>query len=150
MAQHIILYNDANGALTTIQAEHADDGGWQFTGLEGAGALNLPLAAAELPKRLARATTAQTFALKVNGEESVESMTYGQWEALRCAQANKAVQSKIDALAVDAPRKAQIKRFFDSFTDGMRIKYTQGARSWGQIYGELLDDFSASAATNQS
>lgn len=29
----------------------------------------------------------------------------------------------------------------DAFTVGMRVKYLEGKRSWGQIYDELVDDF---------
>ncbi|PLS32014.1 hypothetical protein Uis1B_0106 [Bifidobacterium margollesii] len=140
MAQ-IILYNEKNDKMVFIQAEIAD-GKVAFTGLDQAGELDFVTPADQLEATLAPLTSADTFTLNESLDGKFKSMTYGEWEALRCAQASAGIKAKVDALAVSDDVKAEIKGFFDSFTKSMTVKYIQGKRSWGQIYGELFDDFS--------
>ena len=140
MAQ-IILYNEKNDKMVFIQAEIAD-GKVAFTGLDQAGELDFVTPADQLEATLAPLTSADTFTLNESLDGKFKSMTYGEWEALRCAQASAGIKAKVDALAVSDDVKAEIKGFFDSFTKSMTVKYIQGKRCWGQIYGELFDDFS--------
>lgn len=141
MTQQIILYNEKNDKFVFIQATHTVSS-WTFTGLDQAGELGLVTPADQLESTLAELTTADTFTLNEGLDGKFKSMTYGEWEALRCAQASAGIKDKVDELTVADDVKAEIKGFFDSFTEAMTIKYTQGKRSWGQIYGELFEDFS--------
>ncbi|MBT1166057.1 hypothetical protein [Bifidobacterium simiarum] len=137
----IILYNEKIDKMAFIQADIAD-GKISFTGLEQAADLDFATPADQIEPTLAALTTADTFTLNEGLDGKFKSMTYGEWEALRCAQASAGIKAKVDELAVSDETKAEIKGFFDSFTESMTIKYIQGKRSWGQIYGELFEDFS--------
>ncbi|PWG60129.1 hypothetical protein [Bifidobacterium catulorum] len=137
----IILYNEKNDKMVFIQAEIAD-GKVSFTGLDQAGELDFVTPADQLEAVLAPLADADTFTLNESLDGKFKSMTYGEWEALRCAQASDGIKAKVDGLDVADETKAEIKGFFDSFTKSMTVKYIQGKRSWGQIYGELFDDFS--------
>ncbi|MBW3088750.1 hypothetical protein KIH77_08425 [Bifidobacterium sp. 82T24] len=137
----IILYNEKIDKMVFIQAE-INDGKVTFTGLDQAGELDFATPADQIEPTLAALTTADTFTLNEGLDGKFKSMTYGEWEALRCAQASAGIKAKVDELDVADDVKAEIKGFFDSFTKSMTIKYIQGKRSWGQIYGELFEDFS--------
>ncbi|PJM73370.1 hypothetical protein CS006_04845 [Bifidobacterium primatium] len=136
----IILYNEKIDKMVFIQAE-LNDGKVSFTGLDQAGELDFATPADKIEPTLAALTTADTFTLNEGLDGKFKSMTYGEWEALRCAQASAGIKAKVDELDVADDVKAEIKGFFDSFTESMTVKYIQGKRSWGQIYGELFDDF---------
>ena len=81
-----------------------------------------------------------TFVLSQAADGSWKSMTYGEWEALRCEQACEAAKARV---AEEVPEAAQtdVTAFLDAFTASMKVKYLEGKRSWGQIYDELLEDF---------
>lgn len=81
-----------------------------------------------------------TFVLSQAADGSWKSMTYGEWEALRCEQACEAAKARV---AEDIPEASQedVKIFLDGFTRSMKVKYLEGKRSWGEIYNELLADF---------
>ena len=81
-----------------------------------------------------------TFVLAQAADGSWKSMTYGEWEALRCEQACEAAKARVDE-EVPEGRREDVKVFLDAFTKSMRVKYLEGKRSWGQIYDELLSDF---------
>ena len=85
-----------------------------------------------------------TFVLAQAADGSWKSMTYGEWEALRCEQAAEAAKARVEA-ELPEDRRAAAVEMLDSFTAGMRVKYLEGKRSWGQIYDELVDDFKALA-----
>ncbi|OXN00155.1 hypothetical protein [Bifidobacterium vansinderenii] len=140
MAQ-IILYNEKIDKMVFIQAE-INDGKVTFSGLDQAGQLDFATPADQIEPTLAALTDSSTFVLNEGLDGKFKSMTYGEWEALRCAQANAGIKAKVDELTVSDEAKAEIKGFFDSFTDSMTVKYIQGKRSWGQIYDELFADFS--------
>ena len=83
-----------------------------------------------------------TFVLSQAEDGSWRSMTYAEWETLRCEQACEAAKTRAaEELPEDAREK--VCAFLDSFMDAMRVKYLEGKRSWGQIYDELVDDFKA-------
>lgn len=60
-----------------------------------------------------------------------KSMTYGEWEALRCEQACEAAKARV---AEDIPEASQedVKIFLDGFTRSMKVKYLEGKRSWAR------------------
>lgn len=66
-------------------------------------------------------------------------MTYGEWEPLRCEQANQEIQNRLRSLPFSEDQREARAALFQHFTDGMAIKY-QGDRSWRAIYDELLED----------
>ena len=82
-----------------------------------------------------------TFVLAQAADGSWKSMTYGEWEALRCEQACEAAKARVDEEVPEASRE-DVKAFLDAFTESMKVKYLEGKRSWGQIYDELFADFS--------
>ncbi len=84
-----------------------------------------------------------TFVISEQSDGTFRTMTYAEWETLRCQQANEAAKARVAQMDVDDAKKEQLYGFLDSFTEGMGVKYLQGARSWGQIYSELVDDFEA-------
>lgn len=82
-----------------------------------------------------------TFVLSEQEDGTFKSMTYNEWEALRCRQACAQLKAKVDELSVDDAKKSLIRAFLDSFTQSMQVKYLEGKRSWTQIYTELFEDF---------
>ena len=82
-----------------------------------------------------------TFVLSEDAEGHVEKMTYDEWEALRCRQSCAALKEKVAASDLAADKKAKVEGYLDAFTQSMQVKYLEGARSWTQIYTELVEDF---------
>lgn len=83
----------------------------------------------------------ETFVIAEKEDGSFESMTYNEWEALRCRQACEQLTAQVDELDVDDAKKALMKEFLANFTESMQVKYLEGKRSWTQIYTELVEDF---------
>ena len=81
-----------------------------------------------------------TFVLSETPDGAWRSMTYAEWESLRCEQACAAAKDRATK-ELEGEKAEQVCAFLDSFTDAMRVKYLEGKRSWGQIYTELLEDF---------
>ena len=82
-----------------------------------------------------------TFVVSEDAEGNLEQMTYAEWEALRCRQSCAALKDKVNAGPLPADKKAKVCGYLDSFTESMQVKYLEGARSWTQIYTELVSDF---------
>lgn len=135
----ILLYNEAKDKMVPIQAQKSEET-YVFTGLEQANEIGLDISPDELCRKLAGLVAPDTFTFAADPNGEFKSMTYGEWEALRCRQANSGIRAKVDALDLDATVKSEIISFFDSFTEDMNIKYLQGKRSWQQLYDELFDE----------
>ena len=82
-----------------------------------------------------------TFVVTEAADGSLKQMTYGEWETLRCRQSNDALKAQVSQSELPADKRAKIEGYLDAFTRGMQVKYLQGARSWTQIYTELVEDF---------
>lgn len=81
-----------------------------------------------------------TFVLSQAADGSWKSMTYGEWEALRCEQAAEATKERAKA-ELSAETAEDVCVFLDQFTKSMKVKYLEGKRSWGEIYSEIYEDF---------
>lgn len=82
-----------------------------------------------------------TFALVKKTDGSYESMTYNEWEALRCNQACEQLKARVAELDASPEKRAQVEGFLESFRETMNIKYLEGKRSWVQVFTELFEDF---------
>lgn len=83
-----------------------------------------------------------TFVLSEAEDGTVGKMTYNEWEALRCRQSCAALKEQVTASDLAADKKEKINGYLDAFTQSMQVKYLEGARSWTQIYTELVEGFS--------
>ena len=83
-----------------------------------------------------------TFALAEKADGTFESMTYSEWEALRCRQAcEKVVAEQLDGLSDDAQKK--LAGYLEEFSATMQQKYLEGKLSWAQLFKLLAKDFKA-------
>ena len=82
-----------------------------------------------------------TFALVKKADGTYESMTYNEWEALRCNQAFEQIRARVAELDASDEKKAQIEGFLEGFRETMNIKYLEGKRSWVQVFTQLFEDF---------
>ncbi|MDR0847079.1 MAG: hypothetical protein LBN08_06165 [Lactobacillales bacterium] len=132
MAQDIILYNEKNDSF--IRIAFADGA---FTGLEEAGTLDF--ATTDLEATLKAIVQADTFVLNENLDSKFISMTYNEWEALRTRQANALIASKIASSPATDEEKLALTGLFQVLTDGLNVKYLEGAKSWTAIYTDLFE-----------
>lgn len=84
---------------------------------------------------------ADTFALAEKADGTYESMTYNEWEALRCKQACEKVVAGLQV--DDVAKRAQISDALNEFSATMQQKYLEGNRSWVQLFELLAKDFVA-------
>ncbi|WP_307739942.1 hypothetical protein [uncultured Parolsenella sp.] len=61
-----------------------------------------------------------TFVLSQAADGPWKSMTYGEWEALRCEQACEAAKARVAVELPEAKRAAALA-MLDAFTVGMRV-----------------------------
>lgn len=86
---------------------------------------------------------ADTFALAEKADGTYESMTYNEWEALRCKQACEKIVAELDV--ADGAKREKIKAALEEFSATMQQKYLEGNRSWVQLFELLAKDFKALA-----
>ena len=88
---------------------------------------------------------ADTFALKKGTDGTYESMTYNEWEALRCKQACDAVVAKLAESGLDEQGRKDVASRLEEFSATMQQKYLEGNRSWAQLFELLAKDLEALA-----
>ena len=88
---------------------------------------------------------ADTFAIAQKADGSLESMSYNEWEALRCKQACAAAVAQLAESPMDEAKRAQVAEYLEEFSATMQQKYLEGNRSWAQLFELLVKDFQALA-----
>lgn len=134
--QQIIVYNQSADRMINVQFP-------SLAGLDKADTLGFACSSDELAEKLKAALESTSFALVSTGSLSFSSLTYNEWEALRICQAKEASIDKLHNSGLPQAAQEKIQGFFESFTEGMQVKYLQGKRSWVELYEELLKDFSS-------
>lgn len=79
--------------------------------------------------------TADTFALAEKADGTFESMTYNEWEALRCRRACERTVA-----ALEGEKAECIAAALEEFSATMQQKYLEGNRSWVQLFELLAKD----------
>lgn len=82
---------------------------------------------------------ADTFAIASKADGTIESMSYGQWEALRCRQAAEGARRRVAALDTSKAQREHMTALVDALAGTMRVKYLEGTRSWVQVFDAVLD-----------
>lgn len=136
MNKSIIFYNIDNNKMITLSVENRED---TFKILEEEKLVELGLSSIPNICELEPLIDMNTFTLIFSDNFSPYGMNYNEWETLRSKQANIMIQARINSLPLQNIEKEKLKKLFDQFTEGMRIKYL-GQKSWNSLYEELLNN----------
>lgn len=82
---------------------------------------------------------ADTFAVANKADGTIEPMSYGQWEALRCRQAAEGARKRVAALDTSRNQSEHMTALVDALESNMRAKYLEGTCSWVQVFNAVLD-----------